>query len=147
MWCAKHDHRPAGAFGETILARIGLDAPDLADNRVECGGHQLVHGLRLTPLDEVRGVAITAEEVIQFLMADPSQDAGIGDLVAVEVKDRQNYPVGCRIQELVGMPARRQRSSLRLAVADDTGNDQVRVVEGCSVGVRDSVAELPAFVN
>src|SRR5207249_1434466 len=28
LWGAKHDHRPAGAFGETILARVGLDAPD-----------------------------------------------------------------------------------------------------------------------
>ena len=80
-------------------------------------------------------------------MADPSEDARIGDLVAVEVQDRQNHAVCCRVQEFVGMPACRQRSGLRLAVADDTGNDQVRVVEGCSVGVGDSVAELPAFVN
>src|SRR6476619_7358321 len=36
LWCAKHDHRPAGAFGETILAHIDLDASDLADNRVKC---------------------------------------------------------------------------------------------------------------
>src|SRR4029077_10393404 len=34
LWCAKHDHRPERAFGETILARIGLDAPDIADDSV-----------------------------------------------------------------------------------------------------------------
>src|SRR5499427_1955183 len=44
------------------------------------------------------------------------------------------------------MPARRQRSGFRLAVTDDTSNDQVRVVEGRSVGVRDGVAELAALV-
>ena len=45
------------------------------------------------------------------------------------------------------MPARCQRSSLRFAVADDAGNDQIGVVEGRSVGVREGVAELAAFVN
>src|SRR6266478_7686647 len=93
LWCAKHDHRPERAFGETILARIGLDAPDIADDSVERSRHQLVHGLRLIPLDEVRGVAIASEQVVQFLVADPGQYAGIGDLVAVEVKDRQNHSI------------------------------------------------------
>src|SRR5262245_34726867 len=44
------------------------------------------------------------------------------------------------------MPARRQRSSFRFAVADDAGNDQIGVVEGRSVGVRDGIAELAALV-
>ena len=80
-------------------------------------------------------------------MADAGENAGIGNLVAVQVEDRQNHPVGRRVQELVGMPARCQRSSLRFAVADDTGNDQIGVVEGRSVGMRKGVAEFAAFVN
>src|SRR5215469_18319351 len=84
--------------------------------------------------------------MIQLFMADPGENAGIGDLVAVEVEDRQNRPVPPRIEEFVGMPARRQRSSFRFAVADDAGNDQIGVVERRSVGVRDGIAELAAFV-
>src|SRR5260221_14637043 len=84
--------------------------------------------------------------MIQLFMADPGENAGIGDLVAVEVKDRQNRPVRRLVEEFVGMPARRQRSSFRLAVADDAGNDQIGVVEGCSVGVRDGIAEFAALV-
>src|SRR5262245_2986431 len=84
--------------------------------------------------------------MIQLFMADPGENAGIGDLVAVEVKDGQNRPVPRRIEEFVGMPARRQRSSFRLAVADDAGNDQIGVVEGRSVGVRDGIAEFTALV-
>ena len=45
------------------------------------------------------------------------------------------------------MPARRQRPGFRLAIANDTGNDQVRVVESGAVGVRQSVAKLATFVN
>ena len=67
-----------------------------------------------------------------------ARTVGIGDLVAVEVQDRQDRPVGRRVQELVGMPARRQRSGLRLAVADDAGDDQVGIVEGGAVGVREA---------
>src|SRR5262249_35230888 len=73
-------------------------------------------------------------------------NAGIGDLVAVEVKDGQNRPIPRRVEEFVGMPARRQRSSFRFAVADDAGNDQIGIVERRSVGVREGIAELAALV-
>src|SRR5262249_39830645 len=84
--------------------------------------------------------------MIQLFMNDPGENAGIGDLVAVKVKDRQNRPGRRWVEEFVGMPARRQRSSFRFAVADDAGNDQIGVVERRSVGVRDGIAELAAFV-
>src|SRR5262249_8316371 len=84
--------------------------------------------------------------MIQLFMADPGENGGIGDLVAVEVKDGQNRPVPRRGEEFVGMPARRQRSSFRFAVADDAGNDQIGVVERRSVGVRDGIAEFTALV-
>src|SRR4029077_11450846 len=50
------------------------------------------------------------------LMADAGENAGIGDLVAVQVQDRENRAVGHRVQEFVRMPARCQWSSLRFAV-------------------------------
>ena len=80
-------------------------------------------------------------------MADAGENAGIGDLVAVEVEDRQNHPVSRRVQELVGMPARGQRSSLRFAVADDTGDDQIGVVEGRPIRMRNRVAKLAPFMD
>src|SRR5271166_2743226 len=106
-----------------------------------------MHFFRLIPLDEIRRVAIAAEEMIQLLMTDTGQNGGVGDLIAVEVEDRQNCAVGRRVQELVGMPASCQRSSLGFAVADHTGNDKVWIIERCSVGVRKGIAELAAFVN
>ncbi len=45
------------------------------------------------------------------------------------------------------MPARGERAGLRLAVADDAGNDQIRVVERRPEGVHERVSELPAFVD
>ncbi len=45
------------------------------------------------------------------------------------------------------MPAGGQRAGLRFAVADDAGDDQVWVVEGRAVGMREGVTKLAAFVN
>src|ERR1041385_2309279 len=79
-------------------------------------------------------------------MADPGEHAGIGDLVAVQMQDREDNAVGHRIQELVGMPARGEWPSLCLAIAYDTGNDQVGIVERGAVRVRDCVPEFAALV-
>ena len=144
---AQHDHRPARAFRETVASRVRLDALDLADDRVQGGGHELVHRLRVVSLDEIRCVPVATEQLVQLLMADPGQDAGIGDLVAVEMQDRQDHPVGDRVQELVGVPARCQRPGFRLAITDHAGDDQIGVVERGAVGVREGVAELAALVD
>ncbi len=51
------------------------------------------------------------------------------------------------IEELVGVPGGGERSGLRLAVADDTGDQQVRVVECGAVGMGEGVAQFAALVD
>src|SRR2546421_10580362 len=45
------------------------------------------------------------------------------------------------------MPARRQRSSLCLAVPDDAEDIELRVVEGGAIGVDQRIAQLATFMN
>ena len=144
---AQDDHRPARARREAIPARVALDAPDLFGHRVEGGRHELMHRPGVVPLHEVGGVAVAAEEVLQLLVADAGEHAGVGDLVAVQMEDRQDHSVGHGVQELVRMPAGRQRPGLRFAVAHDAGHGEVRVVEGGSKRVRERVPELTALVD
>src|ERR1043166_533711 len=59
----------------------------------------------------------------------------------------QPRAVAARVQELVRVPAGRAWAGLGLAVADDAGHDQVRVVEGGAVSVREGVPQLAALVN
>lgn len=40
------------------------------------------------------------------------------------------------------MPARGERASLGLAVSDDAGDDQIRVVEGSPIGMAQCIAKL-----
>ena len=118
-----------------------------ASTRSSAVSEQLVHGGGLVALDKIRFVAIAVEQIRQLLSADPGKHGGIGDLEPVQVEDRQHRAVARRVQEFVGVPARGQRASLGFAVADDTGDNQVRIVERGSISVGQRIAELAAFVD
>ena len=140
---AQHDHRPGRPGG----ARIGLDRDDVVDHPVEGGRELLVHLRGLLARDHVRGVAVAAQQRVQLVGGDAGQHRRVGDLVAVEVQDRQHHAVPPGVEELVRVPARRQRAGLGLAVADHAQRQQVRVVEHRAVGVHQRVAELAALVD
>ena len=83
----------------------------------------------------MRIVAVAAQQLGQFLAADASQHRRIGDLETIEMKDRKNRAIARRVQKLVGVPTGGQRAGFRLAIADDAGDDQIRIVEGSAIGV------------
>ncbi len=92
---------------------------------IEGGRHPSVHFEGVVALDEMRRVAIPDEERFQLLTRNAREHRGTGDLVSVQMQDGQDGPVVYGIQELVRMPAGRERAGLRLAVSDDAGDDQV----------------------
>ena len=144
------DHRPARPLRRFVGRPRRARRPGSRGCRpapVQRGGERLVHEPRVVALDEMRLVAVAAQQLGELLAADPRQHGRIGDLEAVQVQDRQHRAVGARVEEFVGVPAGRQRAGLRLAVADDAGDDQVGIVEGRAVGVDQRVAQLAAFVD
>ena len=84
---------------------------------------------------------------VELVVRDAREVAGVGDLVAVEMQDRQDRAVARGIQELVAVPARGKRSGLGLAVADDGRDDEVGIVERGAVRVREDVTQLAALVD
>ena len=125
-WCARNvpsTGRPSMTFGpvhplsdrRTIIGQRGRVASpwmrascwiclDLLDDLIEGCGHGLMHLLRVVSLDEVRRPAAAAEELVQFFVGDAHQDGWVGDLVAVEMQDRQHDAVAHWVEELVGVP-------------------------------------------
>jgi len=95
----------------------------------------------------VRLVTVAAHEAVELVLGDPGQHGRVGDLVPIEVQDRQHDAVGRGVDELVRVPAGGERARLGLAVTDNGRNEQVGVVEGRAIGVRQRVAELAAFVD
>ena len=88
-----------------------------------------MHSFGLVTFDEIRCPAAATDKLFQFLMLDAGQDGGIADLVAIEMQDGQYRAVGDRIEKFIGLPGGRQGPRLRLAIADDTGDDQIGIVQ------------------
>lgn len=144
---AQYDHRPVRALGRAVLAGGALCGGDAVERGVHGRGHRAVDGGRFVAGDMDRLVSVAAQQRVEFLLRDPGQHGRIGDLVAVEVQDRQDGTVVDGVEELVGVPGPGERPGLRLAVADHAGHQQVRVVEGGAVGVGEGVAEFAALVD
>src|SRR5262249_1512716 len=117
----EHDHRPGWPLRGALRPRVELDLLDVGHDRVGRGGQLLMYLPGLVAFHEVRRVPIAHEEALQLVPRDPGEEAWIGDLVAVQVEDRQHRAVTRRVQELVRVPPRRERTGLRLTVADDAG--------------------------
>ncbi len=106
-----------------------------------------MHGGRIVTFDEQRFVAVAKEQISHLVVTHPADHRRIGDLVAIEVKDRQHGTVMRRIQELVGMPGSGERTGFGFAVADHAGADQVGIVECGAIGMHQRVTEFAAFVD
>ena len=144
---SEDDHRPLRTLVGTARAGGRLDIPDLVQHDIQRGRQLLVDLRRLVAGDEVRLVAVADHQVAQLRLGDAGQDRGIGDLVAVEMQNRQDRAVAHRVEELVRVPAGGKGARLGLAVADDAANEQIRVVEGGAVGMRQRIAEFAALMD
>ena len=141
---ADDEHRPDRALGPVALAAGRLQLADLAVRGVE-RAREL--GVEVLALHDQRVPAEALEELRQLLVGHRLVDRGVGDLEAVHVQDRQHRAGGGRVEELVGVPGARRGAGLRLAVADDAGRDQVRVVERRAERGGERVAQLAALVD
>ena len=80
-------------------------------------------------------------------MGDPREHRRIGNLVAIQVQDGQNGTVRDRVQKLVRVPRSGKGTGLGLTVPHHASHDEVGVVKGRSIRVRDSVPELTPLVD
>ena len=151
----EHDHgvgRTDHGLARSGLSHSGgLDVADLIEDLLEQGGKTRVNTCMALVVEtgdkEVRLIAHAFKELGELFVGHAGKDGGIGDLVAVEVQDRQDDTVGCRVHELVGLPGSRKRTGLGLAVAHHGHGQQTRVVHDSTVGVAERVAELAALVD
>ena len=92
----QHDHRPAraGPRRPTRAPRVAVAGSRPA--RVERRGELLVDERRVVAGDEVGRPPVPFEEARQLVVADAREHRGVGDLVPVEVQDRQHRAVARR---------------------------------------------------
>ena len=120
---------------------------DAFDHGIQRLSHELMHLHRIVALDEVRRVAVAAKQRFELVTGNAGKHGGACYLVAVQMQDRQDRAVVHRIEKFVGMPAGGEWTGFRLAVAHDAGDQEVGIVEGGTVGVRQAIAEFTAFID
>src|SRR4029077_13781353 len=113
---------------------------------IERSSHLLMHSPRFVPFDEAELVPVPFKQFSKIIVRNPREEARIGDLVTVEMKDRQDAAVALRVKKFVAMPAGRQWTGLRFAIADDAGHDQTRIVESGPISMRQGVSHLSTFM-
>src|SRR5215208_2334822 len=101
---AQHDSGPARASEDVVLAPLALDSPDAFVAGVQRRCERLVHRRRSVPLDEVDLVAVPFEHGADLVVGGTTQHGGVGNLVAVEVQNRQDRSVARRVEEADGLP-------------------------------------------
>ncbi len=106
-----------------------------------------MHLGRIVAFDEVWRVPDAYEKGGQLVARNARQHRRPGDLVTIEMQDRQHGAVALGIQELVRVPTRCQRPGLGLAIADHACDDEIRVVECRAIRMRQRIAQFAAFVN
>ncbi len=81
---------------------------------------------------EERGPAAAAQQLVQFRAGNARQNRRVGNFIAVEVKNREDRAVADRIEELVGVPGGRQRAGFGFSITNNTGGDEIGVIEDCA---------------
>ena len=143
---AHYDHRPARPLAATVAGAV-LNGADLGEALVHHRRHFLMHNGRLVAGHVPRPIPVAAQQRVELILRDAGQQCRVGDLVAVEVQDRQHRAVPGRVEEPAAVPAGGQRAGLGLAVAHHARDDQARVVERRAARVGQRVAEFAALVD
>jgi len=117
-----------------------LYGANLEDATLECLSHLRMHDVGVVAFDEIGLPTVADEEAFEFFVRDAREDGGVGDLVAVEMKDGENGAVVNGVEKFVGVPGGGERASLGFTIADNYGDDEVGVIEGRAEAVREAVA-------
>ena len=141
------DDRGPGPVGVGTGPRRALDRGDRRAAVGEGHGEVAVDLARVGAADEARLVAVSRQQGGDPLLARAPEHGRPGDLVFVEVEDRQHGAVARRVEIGDPLPGALQGSGLGLTVADHAGDEQVRMVEGGTEGVDQGVTELAALVD
>ena len=129
-------------------ASLALDRADGSVGSIHGLGHRHVRIVDARSTSTMlRGVPVAVEQVDELCIAHRGEDGGRGDLEAIEVQDRQDRARGRRIEELGAMPGRGGWTGFGLAVADDAGDDEIRIVECGAEGGCQRVTKLSALVD
>ena len=106
-----------------------------------------MHDLRIIALNKVRFVTTPSVQRPQICVAGSSLSSRAGNLVAVEVQNRQDRTVPDGIKKVDRLPASLERAGLGFAVTYYAGNNQIGIVECRAERMNQRLAKFAALVH
>src|SRR5579863_8351166 len=147
FWCAKNDHRPHWNASRSPGACVVLNRANFRDDHVQRLRHLLMHDLRIMTLYEVRLLPVARKKLRQFRIRHSAKHGRVGDFVSIQMQNGQNRSIPRRIEKLIGMPTRRQRTRFGFTVANYAANQQRWITKSRAICVRDRVAQFPSLMD
>ena len=144
---AHKDNGPAWFVDGLAGASSLLYTTDLMIRPIYGSVKRCIQFIHILALYEDWLVAVPCKQGQQFLVAHGAIDGGIGDFIAIQVYNGQYRAGFGGIKKFVAMPGGCGRAGLRFSIADDTGNDQVRIIHSCAKGGCQGITQLSAFMN
>src|SRR6266404_2011550 len=106
-----------------------------------------MHGQRMVAFNKVRLVPIAFEKVRKLVFRYPGQHGGTGNLVAVQMKNRQDRTITQWVQEFVRVPTGGKWARLSLAITYNTTHQQIRIIKCGPVSVQQRIAQFTTFID
>ncbi len=106
-----------------------------------------MHRLRIISFNKQRRPPITAQQLFQLVPPDPREHRRIGDLVTVQMQDREHRPIVHRMQKFIRMPRCRQRSCLRFPITHNTGDNKIGIIQHGAERMTERIAKLASFMD
>ncbi len=144
---AQNDHRPGGSFAVSILSGGCLNAFDLGKDIVKRRCQLLMHGFRVVTGNEIWAVAVSLQQLVQFIFGNPRQHRRIRDLISIQMQDGQHRAITRGIEKFVRVPARRQRAGFGFTVADHASCNQIRIIEDRAECMRHAITQFTALMD
>ena len=144
---AQNNHRPNVIFRTVSSAHSILDSFDIAIGQLQRFRHRLMHTAGFRAFHKVRLPAHTCKKLPQHVIRSTGQNGRIGNLVAVQMQNRQHRAIFVRIDKFVALPGSGQRTSFRFSIADHAGRNQIGIVKYRAKGMGQRIAQFSALMN
>src|SRR5215469_15470768 len=129
---SQNDRRPHRPFLESMLPRVCLDLPNPENDCFERGRKVLMDFSRIAAFDKESLITVSCEKVTDVFVGLASPDCWAGNFVTVKMQDWKYRSIAHRIEEFHTLPAALKRARFGLSIADDSGNNQLGVIESCT---------------
>src|SRR5947209_8902948 len=105
-----------------------------------------MHLHRIIACHKVDIVAMAREQLVYLVILFTPQNGRTGDFVPIQMQNGQDGPITHRVQKINALPGAFERSGLGFPIPNYSRDDQIWIVESCTKGVGQYIAQLASFV-